>query len=206
MPVIAARREGGLSFLGITSKRLALGLIVGGVVGIIIGGITLLTGFLSGLSPSLPPLQDAAAYLLQTIFHLAAIEVFYRGWVAARFEESYGLFPAIIISGLLYSLSHLFTWGMDPTTPAASLPLSYFWTNRFFWHLGIGVFLAGLVRFTQNLASSFIIVLTTTVIGELIPGGPAHNMEDSGAVIVGTLALAGIVTIVVWLSGRGKRG
>ncbi|MBN2380773.1 CPBP family intramembrane metalloprotease [candidate division WOR-3 bacterium] len=194
-----------LAFLGVSRKRLWLGLIVGGGLGIIIGGITLVTAFFSGNPPSLPEFFEMSAYLVRVIFHVAAVELFYRGWVAARFEQSFGTLPAILVSGLLYALSPLFLWGTDPNTPAAYLSLTYYWSSRFYWFLTIGVFLAGLARFTRNLATSFLLVLITTVIGELMPGGPAHHVEYPGSTLIGTLALAGIVAVVLWMSCRSRK-
>ncbi|MCL0049041.1 CPBP family intramembrane metalloprotease, partial [Dehalococcoidia bacterium] len=48
-------------------------------------------------------IYTSIALVMSTLFE----EVFFRGFLQTRFEKAFGIFPAIVLSGLTFSLYHL---------------------------------------------------------------------------------------------------
>ncbi|GEM_PF-2196715 len=197
-----------LAFLGITTKHWISALVIGGLIGLLAGYLTLTNALKLQQIPYLPKLFQSIAYFFSMLFHLLAIEIFYRGYLAAQMERSYGFFGALIGSGLLYAFSPLVLWGTDPNLPVAFSSMAFFWSTVFPFSLLMGILLAGIARLTRNLLAPIIIMLPQTIIGDLLPGGEAHLIDNPGAKIIETLALAGIVAVAFWMLRlvREKRG
>lgn len=194
-----------LSYLGVTSRRWGWALGLGIPLGLLTGWLVLSRSLSAGEVPFLPSWLQTAAYLLGALYHLAAIEFFYRGWLAARLERSYGFLVAVVVSSLLYALSPLVLWGTDPTVPAAFSSVGFYWNAVFPFTFFMGILLAGLGRLTRSLITPILIMLPQTIIGDLLPGGAAHEISDPLSKMVGTIALAGIVAVVLWLTRRRKK-
>ncbi len=195
----------GLSFLGVSKRRIGWALAFGLTLGLLAGWLALSRSLAVGDFPFLPPVLETCAYFLSALFHLAAIEFFYRGWLASRLEQSYGFIIAVLGSSLLYAFSPLVLWGTDPTVPAAFSSLGFYWSAVFPFTFFMGLLLAGMARFTRNLLAPILIMLPQIILGDLLPGGAAHRISHPESALVGTLALAGIVAVVTWLT-RPKPG
>jgi membrane protease YdiL (CAAX protease family) len=195
----------GLDFLGVTRRRIVAAVIVGVIIGAFTGWLAVWRSLAAGEIPFLPAPLDSVAYLLGALYHLVAVEFFYRGWLASRLEQSYGFLAAVFGSALLYAFSPLILWGTDPTVPAAYTSLGFYWGAVFPFTFFMGILLAGVARLTRNLLAPVLIMLPQTILGDFLPGGAAHRISHSESTLVGTLALAGIVVVVVWLTRKAKR-
>lgn len=195
----------GLDFLGVTRRRIVAAVIVGVIIGAFTGWLAVWRSLAAGEIPFLPAPLDSVAYILGALYHLVAVEFFYRGWLASRLEQSYGFLAAIFGSALLYAFSPLILWGTDPTVPAAYTSLGFYWGAVFPFTFFMGILLAGVARLTRNLLAPVLIMLPQTILGDLLPGGAAHRISHPESTLVGTLALAGIVVVVVWLTRKAKR-
>lgn len=195
----------GLDFLGVTRRRIVAAVIVGVIIGAFTGWLAIWRSLAAGEVPFLPASLDSVAYILGALYHLVAVEFFYRGWLASRLEQSYGFLAAVFGSALLYAFSPLILWGTDPTVPAAYTSLGFYWGAVFPFTFFMGILLAGVARLTRNLLAPVLIMLPQTILGDLLPGGAAHRISHPESTLVGTLALAGIVVVVVWLTRKAKR-
>ncbi len=195
----------GLGFLGVTRRRIVAAVIVGVILGAFIGWLAVWRSLAAGEIPFLPAPLDSVAYLLGALYHLVAVEFFYRGWLASRLEQSYGFLIAVLGSALLYAFSPLILWGTDPTVPAAYTSLGFYWGAVFPFTFFVGILLAGVARLTRNLLAPVLIMLPQTILGDFLLGGAAHRISHPESVLVGTLALAGIVAVVAWLTRKPPR-
>jgi len=201
-PVLFVRLfdKGSLAGLGVSRRRLGAAAAIGAPLGLLVGWFALVRLLMQGRIPFLPPMSGLAAYAVWAVYHLAAMEFFYRGWLASTFERSYGFVAAVVVSALLFALSPLMLWGTMPAVPAAFSSIGYYWRAVFPVWFSIGLTLAGLARLLRNLAVSFAAALPWMVVNDLLEGGAAHHAGRPEAMLVGTLALAGIVAVVVWLT------
>ena len=195
----------GLGFLGVTRRRIVAAVIVGVILGAFTGWLAVWRSLAAGEIPFLPAPLDSVAYFLGALYHLAAVEFFYRGWLASRLERSYGFIAAVLGSALLYAFSPLILWGTDPTVPAAYTSLGFYWGAVFPFTFFVGILLAAVARLTRNLLSPILVMLPQTILGDLLPGGLAHRIGHPESKILGTLALAGIVAVVAWLTRKPPR-
>ena len=191
-----------LSFLGVTRRRLGWALAIGLPLGLLVGWFALSRSFAIREFPVLPTPFKTAAYFVGALYHVTAVEFFYRGWLAFRLEQSYGFLAAVLGSALLYAFSPFVLWGTDPTVPAAFSSVGFYWSAVFPFTLLMGILLAGIARLTRNLLTPILIMLPQTILGDLLPGGAAHRISRPESMLVGTLALVGIVVIVFWLTRR----
>ncbi|TKJ43505.1 hypothetical protein CEE36_04000 [candidate division TA06 bacterium B3_TA06] len=192
----------GLSFIGITRRHIGLAVAIGLPLGLLAGWFAVSRSFALGEFPLLPDPLQGTAYFLGALYHLAAVEFFYRGWLASRFERSYGFLAAVLGSALLYAFSPLVLWGTDLTVPAAFSSVGFYWGSVFPFTFFVGILLAGVARLTRNLLAPILVMLPQMILGDLLPGGLAHRIGHPESKILGTLALAGIVVVIAWLTRR----
>ena len=70
-----------------------------------------------------------------TLFHVAVVpsiceETLYRGYVMRAFEKSWGIWPAIIVSGLLFGMYHLQLSNLIPLASLGMLFAFITWTSK----------------------------------------------------------------------------
>lgn len=73
--------------------------------------------------------------LLLTLFHVGIVpavceEILYRGYVMRSFERSWGIWPAIIISGILFGLYHVQLTNLLPLSAIGILLAYLTWVSR----------------------------------------------------------------------------
>ncbi len=192
----------GLSFIGITRRHIWWAVAIGLPLGLLAGWFAVSRSFALGEFPLLPDPLQGTAYFLGALYHLAAVEFFYRGWLASRLERSYGFIAAVLGSALLYAFSPLVLWGTDLTVPAAFSSIGFYWSSVFPFTFFVGILLAGVARLTRNLLAPILVMLPQMILGDLLPGGLAHRIGHPESKILGTLALAGIVAVIAWLTRR----
>ena len=78
-------------------------------------------------------------------------EVFFRGFLQTRFEKAFGIFPAIVLSGLTFSLYHL----VYPAYRDFNLLMILFF---------VGMFFAVAFRVTSNVITSFTLNLPHAIV------------------------------------------
>lgn len=89
-----------LGAIGITKHKLALSLILGVILTVAQYFLTLKNIEIPGLYEMIPLVTMALAVGLYE-------NIFYRGWVQLRMEEYFGIIPAILLSGIIYTLYHI---------------------------------------------------------------------------------------------------
>lgn len=191
-----------LGFLGISRRRIWWAVGLGVPLGILVAWLTLARSLMLGDYPFFSSILNTVVFILTSVFHLAATEFFYRGWVASRFEQSFGFFAGVICSGVLFAFSPLVLWGTDPNVAAGYSSLSYYWSVVFPFTLFSGILLAGIARLVRNLWAPFLIMLPQTILSGLLPGGASHRITSPVSSLIGILALSGIVVVVAWITKR----
>lgn len=191
-----------LEYIGISKRRIGAALIMGLTLGLFLTWISVSRSLGSGQTLRFPPFLNFIAYLLGTFFHLLAIEFFYRGWIASHFERSYGFLPAVLGCGFLYGISPLFTWGMDVTLPSVYASWGFFWGGIFPYTLLMGVLLAAIARLTRNLLAPVLAMLPQMLLADLFTNGAANRISHPYSSIIGIVALAGIVAVVLWITQK----
>jgi membrane protease YdiL (CAAX protease family) len=73
--------------------------------------------------------------LLLTLFHIGVVpavceEILYRGYVMRAFERSWGIWPAIIVSGILFGMYHLQLTNLLPLATIGVLLAYITWISR----------------------------------------------------------------------------
>lgn len=89
-----------LSAIGITKEKLLVSLLGGFILSVVQYFLTLRTIPLPGAVELIPLVTMALAVGLYE-------NIFYRGWIQKRMEQSFGIIPGIIVSSVLYALYHI---------------------------------------------------------------------------------------------------
>ena len=92
-------------------------------------------------------IYTCTALVMSTFFE----EVFFRGFIQTRFERAFGILPAIVLSGLTFSLFHLGYPGYRNLNQLIILFL-------------VGMFFALAFRTTNNIITSFTLNLPHAII------------------------------------------
>jgi membrane protease YdiL (CAAX protease family) len=134
--------------------------------------------------------------LILTLFHVALVpaiceETLYRGYVMRAFQKSWGIWPAIIVSGLLFGLYHL---QLSNLIPLATL----------------GIIFAYVTWITESIIPAIVAHLVnnggSVLIGTYYPESAfaeitPESMPPLWAVIISLLITA---YIVYWMYGQNK--
>jgi membrane protease YdiL (CAAX protease family) len=205
-PILFLRLFGkeGFSFVGVSKKRIWAALILGLPLGLFLGWMSVSRSLSVGQYLFLPPTLNLISYALTALFHLLAVEFFYRGWLASILERSYGFVAAVFISGLLYGLSPLFSLGISPALSSAYSSGVFFWGAVFPFTFLIGALLATIARLTRNLLAPVLAMLPQTLLGDFVQNGAAHRIFHPASNIIGIVALFGIVIVILWITKPKK--
>lgn len=161
------------------------------VVGVVIAALSTFARMMD-LHISLPGTKRLfiiiACMIMSTLFE----EIFFRGFLQTRFEQSFGMIPAILLSGVCFSLYHV---GYSNVRGDVSELLSLFY---------IGIFFSISFRITKNIITSYIVNLPQAILTFL--GEPqfieySKHFTSISAVISLLTTVAGLLFIVV-LSSR----
>ncbi len=114
-------------------------------------------------------------------------EVFFRGILQTRMEKSFGTIPAIVLSGLTFSLYHL---GYS----------SYRSFDKLFVLMLVGMFFALTFQVTQNVITSFIVNFFHALI-TFISAKSFFNTRSG----ITSLIAAAIGVMLIFLMGKKKR-
>jgi uncharacterized protein len=124
------KRHVALGEVGLTTRHLAISLVLGGILGLDTYRNTLATLNVTGSLAIVPVIAMALAVGLFEA-------VFFRGWLQLRFEQAFGLIPGIVLAAVCYALYHV-GYGMT----AAEMTFLF----------GLGITFAVVFRLTRNIA------------------------------------------------------
>jgi len=171
-----------LSVLGITTNQWPKAVWVGILIAALSTG-----GRLMGLHIHFPDtnvlLYLIACMVMSTLFE----EVFFRGFLQTRFEKSFGMIPAILLSGLCFSLYHVGYYNVRGDVPEL---ITLFC---------IGIFFSISFRITNNIITSYIVNLPQAILTFL--GEPrfiaySAHFDGTSAVIALITTLIGLFLII----------
>lgn len=129
-------------------------------------------------------LSTSVALLMTSFFE----EVFFRGFLQTRFEKAFGAIPAIVLSGLTFSLYHL------------GYP-DYQNVKLLFQLLLVGLFFAIAFRITNNVITSFLVNLPHAIISFVEKGS---YFSTKVAVISGFTTVLGLCLIIYFYGTYAK--
>lgn len=134
--------------------------------------------------------------LIVTLFHVAVVpaiceEVLYRGYVMSAFQKSWGIWPAIIISGLLFGLYHVQLSNLIPLATLGILFAFVTWISK-------SIVPAIVAHFVNNGGSALMgTYYPESAFAEITP----ESMPPLWAV---SLSLLITVYIVYWMYNRNE--
>jgi uncharacterized protein len=132
------------------------------------------------------PGTDRLIFLIGTLAMASLVEeVFFRGFLQTRFEKSFGVIPAILLSGLTFSLYHL---GYPDYQNLQVLTALFFF----------GIFLAITFKTTNNVVTSFIVNLPHAVISFI----EKHAFFDKSRMVISLVTML----IVLFIINKFTRG
>ncbi len=184
-------RKEPLSSIGVTGVRWGRA----GLIGVLVAAISI-AGRLMGM-PVVPPAVDTLAYLcagmaMSSLFE----EVFFRGYLQTTFEKSFGVVPALVLSGACFSLYHL-GYSFIRANPVELLTL-----------FGVGVFFSLSFRITGSIVTSYVVNLPhamLTFIADPVYSSDLARFTPTSAVVSLASAAAGLALIVFMGAARSKR-
>lgn len=135
--------------------------------------------------------------LLITLFHVALVpaiceETLYRGYVMRAFEKSWGVWPAIVVSGLLFGLYHVQLSNLIPLATLGMLFAFVTWVSR-------SIVPAIIAHLVNNGGS--------VLIGTYYPDSAFAEITPDSMPPVWAVTLSLLITayIVYWLYGQHKK-
>lgn len=120
------------------------------------------------------------ALIMSTLFE----ELFFRGFLQTKFEKAFGIIPAIILSGLAFSLYHL----GYPRYRSIGLLITLFL---------VGVFFAISFSFTKNVLTSFAVNLPNAILTYILHPNQFVDFNREVAVIsaITTMVALGLIVL-----------
>lgn len=143
---IGIRNKQSLSTIGLTMEGWEKALLVG-LIFVIFSVPWRIVGKDLPLPATDALIYTSIALVMSTLFE----EVFFRGFLQTRFEKAFGIFPAIVLSGLTFSLYHL----VYPAYRDFNLLMILFF---------VGMFFAVAFRVTSNVITSFTLNLPHAIV------------------------------------------
>ncbi len=167
-----------LAEIGLTLRRLPFA--VG--VGVVIAAITVAPRLRGIVLPSLFPL-----FWLTLCLTYSAVfeEVFFRGFLQTRLEAAFGMVPAILLSGIAFSLYHL---GYEPYWRHAQILLVM---------ALVGIVFAIAFRISSNVITSMIVNVPNAMVAFIARGRRFNATEAAFSVLT-------ILAAVLWLGYAGN--
>jgi len=118
-------------------------------------------------------------------------EIFFRGFLQTRFEKSFGIVPAIVLSGLAFSLYHL---GYADYRNIDLLITLFF----------VGMFFAVTFRVTNNVITSFVVNLPHAIV-TFIEKGVFFDGRVAVIASITTVVAVGLVVLVIKMSRKEQK-
>jgi membrane protease YdiL (CAAX protease family) len=135
--------------------------------------------------------------LMLTLFHVGLVpaiceETLYRGYVMRAFQKSWGIWPAIIVSGLLFGLYHIQLSNLIPLATLGMLFAYITWVSE--------SIIPAIIAHLVNNGGSVLVgtYYPESAFAEITP----ESMPPLWAVIISLLITA---YIVYWMYGQNKK-
>lgn len=165
-----------LSDIGITTKGWKKALLVGLAFALLTAPRIIGKGL---VLPGMDVLfYTGIALVMSSLFE----EIFFRGFLQTRFEEYFGMVPAVLLSGLAFSLYHL---GYSDSRRIASLTILFL----------VGIVLSVAFRITNNVMTSFVANLPQAIVTFI----EKRVFFDGRAAAVSFLTIVVAVGLVAWV-------
>lgn len=179
---VGIRNKQPLSTIGLTTKGWKRALLVG-LIFVIFSVPWRIVG--KGLPfPAMDILiYTSIALVMSTLFE----ELFFRGFLQTRFEKAFGVLPAIVLSGLTFSLYHL---GYPAYRDIGPLMVLFF----------VGMFFAVAFRITNNVITSFTLNLPHAVVTFV----EKQSFFDARIAIVAFITTIIGVGLIIWIGRKGR--
>ena len=133
----------------------------------------------------IPKLSLWLSTSLALIFSSFFEEVFFRGIIQTRTEKSFGVIPAIILSGLTFSLYHL---GYS----------NYRSWDQLLTLFVVGMFFAFTFQVTKNVITSFIVNFSHAMITFM----SAHNFFNNRSGVISLIATVAGIMLIFFIGHR----
>lgn len=185
----AIKQKRPLSTIGITTNKWIKAVLVGVFIAVLSS-----IGRMMNLQIILPStnilFNISSCMLMSTLFE----EVFFRGFLQTRFEKFFGIIPAIILSGICFSLYHI---GYSNVRGDVSELITLCCT---------GIFFSISFRITNNIITSYIVNLPQAILTFL--GEPrfieySKHFNSTSTVISLITFVAGLL-IIIFINSRNK--
>ena len=179
---ILITKKKNLSVLGIHKKRLTVSLIIN-----VVAGISLLAMFISknteDISFNINSFYAITYILVAGIFEM----IFIYGFLRYEFERAFGIFPAILITAIFYSLHHA---GFQPE-----------FTKLFF----VGIMYVTVFYFTHNIFSIFPFFWGVGAIWDVLVNSDAGNqIKNETSFIIAILMFIAMIGISIFIHCKIK--
>ena len=170
-----------LSNLGLKKDKLIVSIILGIVFSVI-------QYFLTIRNIETPAIRELIPLLTMALAVGFYENIFYRGWVQLRMEESFGILPGILFSAVIYSLYHI-GYGM---TSSELITLFI-----------VGLVYSSIFRLTSNIFILFPLLTPTGALFSQIKEGLKLPFEATYG-FANIILLCAIVIIVVYKLSKSK--
>ncbi len=175
-------RKEKLETIGISSKKWLQAVLIG----LLIAGITA-GGSLIHKTIILPPTDKLVYLVLCLIMSTLFEEVFFRGFLQTKFENYFGMVPAIIIAGICFGLYHMGYSDMRNINDLLILST-------------VGIVFSISFRITKNIITSYIVNLPNAVITFLVRK-TYFNMD---AAVISLIVTIVAITLIYYFGRSSK--
>lgn len=171
-----------LAVLGFHKNKLAVSLVIN-----VIAGISLLAMFISKSTEDII-FNKESFYAITYILAAGIFEmIFIYGFLRYEFERAFGIFPAILVTAVFYSLHHV---GFQPE-----------FTKLFF----VGIMYVTVFYFTQNIFSIFPFFWGVGAIWDVLVNSEAGNqIKNETSFTIAVLMVIGMVGIGIFINYKIK--
>jgi len=174
-------RKEPLSSIGVTGERWVRAVLIGAVLAAVS-----LAARLMGARIALPEITTLASLSAGMAMSSLFEELFFRGYLQTRFERSFGIVPAIILSAACFAIYHLgYSFVRENTDELSIL-------------FGIGIFFSISFRITGSIVTSYVVNLPHAILTFIADPAYASNLSRftaaSAAISLETVA-AGLALI-----------
>lgn len=185
----AIKQKQSLSTIGITTNKWIKAVLVG-----ILIAVLSIFGRMMNLQIAMPDINFLFIIISCMIMSTLFEEIFFRGFLQTRFEKMFGIIPAIIFSGLCFSLYHI---GYYNIRGDVSELISLFF---------IGIYFSISFRITNNIITSYIVNLPQailTFLGEPSSIEYSKHFNRTSAVISFITAIVGLL-LIIYVNSRSR--
>ncbi len=183
-------RQEPLSSIGVTSERW----VRAGLIGAVLAAVSV-AGRLMGIRIALPEITTlaylSAGIAMSSLFE----ELFFRGYLQTRFEKSFGIVPAVILSAACFSIYHLgysFVRGNIDELPTL---------------FGVGVFFSISFRITGSIVTSYVVNLPHAILTFVEDPVYAANLSrfTAASAVISLATIAAALALIAFMGTATRK-